>query len=231
VKPARSIAAPLSLGRWAPPWVAWAWDAALDWIFPPRCVGCGRADAWWCSSCAVDLSALPLDAKFADLEYFKATLSTGTHRGLLQQAVLALKYYGLQDLSPLLGARLASAYPLLNTTIDLIVPVPLFHTRLAERGYNQSQILCAALSEHINVPTNEALTRERDTGSQVGLTQAERLTNVESAFRADAAQVAGKQLLIVDDVRTTGATLNACAQAALTAGARAVYALTLNRAE
>jgi ComF family protein len=102
---------------------------------------------------------------------------------------------------------------------------------LAERGYNQSQILCAALSEHINIPTAEALTRERDTGSQVGLTQAERLTNVESAFRADAAQVAGKQLLIVDDVRTTGATLNACAQAALTAGARAVYALTLNRAE
>ena len=231
MQPANSAIAPQSVGRWASPWVAWAWDAALDWIFPPRCVGCGRVDAWWCSSCAADLSALPLNPAPYPLESFAATFSTGPHTGLLQNAVQALKYYGLTDLAPLLGARLAAVYPLLNVPIDLIVPVPLFNARLMERGYNQSQILCTALAEQIGVPTSEALTRERDTGSQVGLNREERLSNVESAFKADAAQVAGKRLLIVDDVRTTGATLKACAQAALSAGAGAVYALTLSRAE
>jgi competence protein ComFC len=231
VQAARSAIAPQSVGRWASPWVAWAWDAALDWIFPPRCVGCGRVDAWWCSSCASDLAALPLDPVLYPLEYFAATLSTGPHTGLLQNAVQALKYYGLTDLAPLLGARLAAVYPLLNMPIDLIVPVPLFNVRLMERGYNQSQILCAALADQIGIPTSDALTRERDTGSQVGLNREERLSNVESAFKADAAQVVGQRLLIVDDVRTTGATLKACAQAALSAGADAVYALTLSRAE
>jgi competence protein ComFC len=227
----KSAIAPQSVGRWASPWVAWAWDAALDWIFPPRCVNCGRVDAWWCSSCVTELSSLPLNPAAYPLEYFAATLSTGPHTGLLQNAVQALKYYGLTDLAPVLGARLAAVYPLLNMPIDLIVPVPLFNVRLMERGYNQSQILCAALAEQIGIPTSDALTRERDTGSQVGLNREERLSNVESAFKADAAQVAGKQLLIVDDVRTTGATLKACAQAALSAGAGAVYALTLSRAE
>lgn len=175
--------------------------------------------------------ALPLDPALYPLEHFAATLSTGSHTGLLQNAVQALKYYGLTDLAPLLGARLAAVYPHLNMTIDLIVPVPLFNVRLAERGYNQSQILCAALADQLGIPTSGALTRERDTGSQVGLNREERLSNVESAFQADAAQVAGRRLLIVDDVRTTGATLKACAQAALSAGAGAVYALTLSRAE
>lgn len=231
MQPARSATAPHTLGRWASPWVAWAWDAALDWIFPPRCVGCGRVDAWWCSSCAANLKQLPLDPAFFPLEPFTNTLSTGVHTGLLQQSVQALKYYGLTDLGPLLGARLGATFPHLNTTIDLIVPVPLFNSRYAERGYNQSQILCVALAESIGIPTAEALTRDRDTGSQVGLNREERLANVASAFSADAAQVAGRRLLIVDDVRTTGATLKACAQAALTAGAEAVYALTLSRAE
>jgi len=211
--------------------VAWVRDAALDWIFPPRCVGCGRVDAWWCASCAADLTALPLDPAFYPLEGFAATLSTGGHSGLLQNSIQALKYYGLTDLAPLLGARLAAASPLFKVTIDLIIPVPLFKARLAERGYNQSQILCAALADQIGIPTSDALTRERDTGSQVGLNREERLTNVESAFKADPSQVAGRTLLIVDDVRTTGATLKACAQTALTAGAHAVYALTLSRAE
>jgi competence protein ComFC len=229
VQPARSATAP-SLGRWASPWITRAWDAALDWVFPPRCVGCGRVDAWWCSSCATDLAAVPLNPLSYPLDYFAATLSTGVHTGLLQQSIQALKYYGLTDLSPILGARLAQTYPLLNVTIDLIIPVPLFHARLKERGYNQSYILCEALSEHIGVPLSNALTRERDTGSQVGLNREERLSNVESAFQADTS-VAGQKLLIVDDVRTTGATLKACAQAALTAGASEVYALTLSRAE
>lgn len=231
MQPEKSTIALRSVGRWASPWVAWAWDAALDWVFPPRCVGCGRVDTWWCSSCAEDLTALPLDPVPYPLEPFVTTFSTGSHTGLLQNAVQALKYYGLTELSTILGARLAATYPLLNMPIDLIVPVPLFNVRLMERGYNQSQILCTALAEQIGIPTSDALTRERDTGSQVGLNREERLSNVESAFTADAAQVAGKTLLIVDDVRTTGATLKACAQAALSAGSGAVYALTLSRAE
>ena len=102
---------------------------------------------------------------------------------------------------------------------------------LKERGYNQAQLLAEVVAGHMRLPcVSSALQRERHTQSQVTMTAAERLTNVQGAFSADPAQVADQIVLIIDDVYTTGATLNACGEALLSSGAKAVYGLTVTAA-
>jgi ComF family protein len=116
----------------------------------------------------------------------------------------------------------------MNWTIDMIVPVPLHTTRLAERGYNQAQLL----GEHVAIETSipclpDAVHRQRQTQSQVTLNAAERQMNMVDAFQAHPSIVSSQRILIIDDVYTTGATLSACGQALLQAGAQAVYGLTV----
>jgi ComF family protein len=110
--------------------------------------------------------------------------------------------------------------------------VPLHPKRLAERGYNQSELVASELAARWEIPLlgRMALQRVRETCSQVDLGRAERLTNVRNAFAADPALVRGLQIVLFDDVCTTGATLVACAEALLAAGARRVSAVTLARA-
>ena len=115
--------------------------------------------------------------------------------------------------------------------IDLITPVPLGLARLAERGYNQSSLLARPVSLALDVPYRpQILSRARETRSQVGLTATERRLNVSGAFVAHPDWVKGRSILVVDDVTTSGSTLDACAEALFTAGARQVYGLTLARA-
>lgn len=112
---------------------------------------------------------------------------------------------------------------------DVIVPIPLHRSRLAARGYNQSLVLAGAWREVLCKPLSLALlTREVDTVTQTGLTRAQRTENLKTAFRAGASRdMAGKKILLVDDVHTTGSTLNAASRALKKAGAHAVYATTL----
>lgn len=207
-----------------------AWDVALDLVFPPRCVGCGRVDALWCATCTAELAAVPLQLNIVTLESFAAVASTGIHDGRLRDAVHGLKY-NTPAMGLPLGERLAAALQQLNWSFDLIIPVPLHISRLRERGYNQSQTLCEAVAQQTGIAHHpHALLRYRDTGHQVGLNREERQTNVAEAFQAQGELVAQKRLLLIDDVRTTGATMSACAQAALLAGAAAVYGLTVTEA-
>jgi ComF family protein len=207
-----------------------AWDIALDLIFPPRCAGCGRVDAIWCATCTAELAAVPLQMHTDVLEHFAAAASTGIHEGRLRDAVHVLKYV-TPAIGGLLGERLALTLHQLNWSIDMLTPVPLHISRLRERGYNQSEALCEAVAQQTGIPHHpHALMRYRDTGHQVGLNREGRQTNVADAFRAQGELVAGKRLLLIDDVRTTGATMSACALAALEAGAAVVYGLTVTEA-
>jgi ComF family protein len=118
----------------------------------------------------------------------------------------------------------------LNWEIDVVFPVPLSRRRLRERGYNQAALFALPLALGLNVPYRpKALRRVRHTRSQVDLSWGERRENVSGAFAASSDDVSGKTILLVDDVITTGATLNACASALLSAGARAVYAFSVAR--
>jgi ComF family protein len=115
--------------------------------------------------------------------------------------------------------------------LDLVVPVPLGMARLKTRGYNQAALLAYPLSLVTGlVHKPKAIMRTKETQTQVGLSLASRRANVQDAFSADNKVVAGKRVLIIDDVITTGATMHACASALIQAGAKEVYGLALARA-
>lgn len=204
---------------------------ALDLVFPPRCAGCGRVDVRWCERCQRELDAVQLTALVVPHPPLESAAATGTHAGILQQAVWALKFDNGQFLAAPLGDRLASRLQTLNWPVDLIVPVPLHPTRQAERGYNQSQLLAERLAARTGLPCMpDAVRRLRQTSSQVGLNHSQRQVNMAGAFAAQSERVMGHVVLLLDDVYTTGSTLAACAEAALAAGARSVYGLTVTAA-
>jgi ComF family protein len=181
--------------------------------------------------CQREVEQMPLAPPVTPLPPLAGIASTGTHTGKLREAVQGLKYDNNRRLSNPLGERLAARFAMLNWTIDMVVPVPLHTKRLAERGYNQSQVIAEHLAAQTGLTcVQEALQRDKFTRSQVELSARERLLNLEDAFRGDPALLADRQVLLIDDVYTTGATLSNCARAALEAGARIVYGLTVTAA-
>jgi ComF family protein len=226
-----------------------AWLADL--LAPPRCAACdahlGRR-AVFCGACAaavveaqrpdalvddrgsVRQVGLRPDAPVAGEVPLAAFALFG---GPVATALRRLKYHRRSDLAVPLGhlARRAAARDGLEA--EVVVPVPLRPKRLAERGYNQAALLGAEVARGLGVPlAAAALERVRDTPQQALLGRAGRLANVDGAFRARApARVRGRRVLLVDDVASTGATLTACAAALRAAGAAAVTALVVARAE
>jgi ComF family protein len=186
-------------------------------------------DARWCAHCLNELAAVPVDLHHVQLAPLRFLATTGIHEGKLQQAVHALKYEGAAEVIVPLGSRLIAALDSLQWTIDTLVPVPLHTSRQRERGYNQSQQLGGYMAQVLGIPCDpSALLRWRDTPPQVGLNRAQRLANMRGAFKP-LGSLSGSVLLI-DDVFTTGATLQACARAAYAAGAGSVYGLTVTAA-
>jgi ComF family protein len=155
----------------------------------------------------------------------------GHYESPLDRALTHLKYRPDRSLAVLFGGWLAEAYRASGWTADCIVPVPLGTRRQRQRGYNQVTLIARALGARLEMPVlPTAMTRIRETDSQVGLTPAERQRNVSRAFTADPGQVRLRSPLLLDDVYTTGATLAACARALRRAGAVQVFGLTVARA-
>lgn len=161
----------------------------------------------------------------------KGARAVSPHLPPLRDAVHGLKYDGLRVLAEPLSLLMAEAWRRTSWKVDVLVPVPLHERRLRQRGYNQSLLLADALSKRLGVPMEgQLLTRERNTLSQVGLSPEERWLNVGGAFRCHGEALQGKDILLVDDVFTTGATLESCAQALQKGGSAHVWALTVTRA-
>jgi len=225
----------------------WLLEAFLDLLFPPRCVGCGSWGKWLCDSC---LKAIPfLKEPFCPFcgkpqpqwgtcpscanepHALEGIISVAYFEGPIQKAVHLLKYRGRTALAYPLAELMASWLSQNHLKADAIIPVPLHPQRLHERGYNQSALLAENLSKKLGIPLlNGALERIRYTRPQVGLSALERKENVKGAFRADPLKVAGKDLILVDDVCTTGATLEECGFALKQARAGRIWGLTLARA-
>ncbi len=225
----------------------WGWDT-LDFLFPPRCAGCNKWGERYCASCQKQTKLIssaicqicgePNPGTFrlvcqrcqtAEL-YYTSLRSWAYFEGPLQRAIHKLKYK--RDLG--LGEKLAQ--PLVNlmyTTgwdIDLVTAVPLDKARQRDRGYNQSLCLARPLAWETGLPiATSIIKRIKKTKSQVGLSLEERRVNVTGAFLADQKLAKGKTILIIDDVVTTGSTINSCAEALMKAEASRVYGLTLAR--
>jgi ComF family protein len=148
----------------------------------------------------------------------------------LREAICALKYRGVSALGKPLAALMVQAMPE-TIDCDLIVPVPLHPSRLRAREFNQSLLLADRLSSHLRRPVSiTTLIRSLSTEPQTTLTRRERLTNLRRAFEVrNAETIAGRHILLVDDVYTTGTTLHECAKTLRHAGATGVSAVTLAR--
>lgn len=150
-------------------------------------------------------------------------------RGLVH----ALKYQGATYVAPYMGGVMAHRFGMLPelTRVNLVLPVPLFAARQKKRGYNQSELLAREFCKQTGlVLDTTSLVRVRDTGSQTKLGRQARVTNMSGAFAVkNSAAVKGKTVLLIDDVATTGSTLEACAQALRQAGAKRVMAFTFAR--
>jgi ComF family protein len=177
----------------------------------------------FCRSCSVTLVRSEPGASL-DVAPF-------VYGGALAAAIVSLKYAGRVDRArPLSHLLLGALGPLRACPPTLVVPVPLHPRRARERGFNQAALLARPVARALHVRLDPVLVRCVDTAMQASLDRAERLRNVARAFEATAS-LRGERLLLVDDVRTTGATLEACRVAALAAGAEDVRTLVLAAAE
>ncbi len=157
--------------------------------------------------------------------------SLAAFQGPIRNAIHRLKYRRDVALGDRLSAPLAQYLVELCWPIDVILPVPLSDRRKKQRGYNQAACLAYPMALRLGISYHPgALRRIIETQSQVGLSATQRKSNVLDAFRATSGAIRGKVVLVVDDVATTGSTIDACARALMDGGALNVFGITLARA-
>ncbi|MCC7300265.1 MAG: ComF family protein [Verrucomicrobia bacterium] len=208
-------------------YICWDCLCTTPKVDPPFCELCGDPVAgdiqhdYTCFACARETPA------------FSRARSAVRYEGAVGESLRALKYgsalWMVRDMTELLLACVQAEYS--GVEFDVITAVPLFSPRRRERGFNQAALLAEALGRRLRLPFRERLLRRvRATVSQTGLTAPQRAANVHGAFRIGLfARPAGLRILLVDDVMTTGATVNACAKALKRGGAASVYVVTVAR--
>lgn len=228
----------------------------VDIALPPACMACARPVAvtgalcpgcWsglrlieqpFCRRLAIPFSydigpeALSAEA-IADPPPFERLRAVAVYDAVSGRIVQALKYHDHTELARSIGAMMARAAGELAPETDLVVPVPLHRGRLWQRRFNQSAMIAAEIARRIGQPhVPDLVERIKATRRQVGLRATERLANVQGAFRVSAEsrlKVAGRRVLLVDDVYTTGATVKAVTRALLRGGASGVDVVVFAR--
>jgi len=223
-----------------------AWRRTLDLVFPPRCVGCRSFGSFLCSHClattpraqpprcpvcwmpgAGDVCGRCRSQPFA----FEAARCPFVYDGAAREAVHALKYQGVSAVAEVMARAMAECLEEWRPPATALVPAPLTGGRRRSRGYNQSEMLARELSRLSGLPVaTGVLLRRRGAPPQArAADEAARHANVADAFAVRQRDALAGPLLLVDDVMTSGATLDACARALRGAGHGPVHALTFAR--
>ncbi len=222
----------------------------LDFLLPPSCVSCKTAESWLCQSC---LNQIPFitppicercgtsasnvhtcqECKNNPLHYIDGIRSVSFFdKNPMHTAIHFLKYRNHKAVASILAQMLVDTYRRHQLKATVILPVPLHISRFRERGYNQSALLAVSMGNMLGLPVNTTtLQRTRPTQSQTKLQAAERQKNVAGAFKCNNNEaLSGQTVLLIDDVCTTGSTLDACAAALKQSNVVSVWGLTLARA-
>jgi len=229
--------------------IAAFWQDFIDLLFPRCCEACHRSlsgnEDLLCTSCRLTLPRMSrastghelITLRFAG---YGEVAGAGAYLryargGKVQALVHALKYKGRHELGLLLGRMYGKELALCGEfpDADLIVPVPLHRRKLKERGFNQSQSFAEGLADVQPIPVDPTLLhRAVHTASQTGKSKAERIANVTDIFRVrNGVDLRGKKVILVDDVLTTGATLESCVQTLAKNGCRHIHIMTIAAAQ
>ncbi|HBR13402.1 MAG TPA: hypothetical protein DD697_01720 [Candidatus Komeilibacteria bacterium] len=208
-------------------------NSILKLIFPVECLNCGRENYYLCDNCLKKILVQPTLAPFDHpLTHLDGVLTaTNYHENLIAQTIHYFKFRFIQALAEPLAGLLIDFVKKIDFDLknSLVIPVPLNKKRLLERGFNQSYLLAKIFAEHFNLPLSaEVVSRSRNTPHQVGLNQKQRRLNINNAFTLNLPEaVRNKNIILIDDVVTTGATLEEIAKLLKTAGAKTVHGLTV----
>jgi ComF family protein len=222
-------------------------EKVIDFFFPRRCVECGKLGDFLCDSCRQKLPRLlrPFCQQCGKPESsgglcaacwgrqtdIDGIRSVFRFEGAVRHAIYGLKYHNLKAISGCLSVLMANYLQDDPMQAEVLIPVPLHPRRLRERGYNQASLLAKKLGKLIALPILDgSLCRLKDSLPQARTaTVEERRINVEKAFACRDEKIYGKSVILIDDVCTSGATLESCAMALKAAGAVSVWGLTLAR--
>jgi len=235
--------------------------ALFDLFFPKKCLNCGNFGSFLCPPCLKILPIHPVQhcphclrenahGTLCDLcRRFPAVsdfweidrlfvVSPYVQSSLLQTVIKTMKYRNAYPLATLMGDWMATVFCAKNPVSKeeapwtLVVPVPLHRLREKTRGYNQSRFLAQEVSKTLDCPIWEGLERVRNTHPQAELSRKDRLKNVENAFiLKEKANLLNKKVVLIDDVCSTGATLNACAAPLRAAGVKEIWGVVLGRGQ
>lgn len=223
-------------------------ERIIDLIYPKVCINCGKYGLYLCESCYKDIDLCKTDMCFYCLRLSKkaricescksknkSSLNSiwwcGHYKGVLKEIIHNLKYDGVIELSDILSSIMVSRVVKINDINSFVlVPVPIHRKKIVQRGFNQSELLARNISKTLDIKGGLALSRIKNTKTQVGLKRKQRIDNVfGSIVCTDKELIDGQKVLLIDDVATTGATLNECAKVLKQNGAKAVYALVVAR--
>ncbi len=199
----------------------------LDILFPIECLGCGKEETWLCNKC---LETIPLKVQFIERKYLDRVLICGSYDNeLLKKAIHIFKYKYVFELGEPLGGLLIKVLRKVSLPCKfLLVPVPLHKKRLKERGFNQAEILANEVAKGFGAQVANILCRNRNTIPQVDLDEKERQKNVQGVFSClEHSKIKNQNIILIDDVLTTGATMGECARVLKESGAKEVWGSVL----
>ncbi len=212
------------------------WNNLLDYVWPQFCLGCEKEGSLLCQTCLDNIQLLQVDYQAwpenkNDFVFSHCYVCLDYHQALTQNLIKNFKYQYLKILQEPLTQIFVKKIEQLNLSKDFVITnIPLHHKKRKKRGFDQTEVLAKNLSLKINAPYYPLLTRQKNTKPQAQLERTERLQNLQNAFtlkQIDQNPVKNKTIILIDDVATTGTTLNEAAKALLILAPKEIIALVL----